>query len=222
MSALLAPPPPSRLVEEPGHRIVLEDMTWDDYETFLRVFDGRRAIRLTYDCGSLEIMTLSAEHEEPSSLFDILVIVMAEEMNVPIKGYGSTTYKKKKSQRGLEPDKCYYTRNLSLVRGKKRIDLTVDPPPDLALEVDITSSSLNRMAIYASLGVPELWRYDGATLTVYQLVNGQYVPCERSPTFPLVPPADLVRFVRLGEQEDTTSMIRAFRTWLREQMPQHA
>jgi Uma2 family endonuclease len=105
------------------------------------------------------------------------------------------------------------------MRGVKRIDLTRDPPPDLAVEIDVTNSSVNRMELYARIGVPELWRFEGEALRVYQLASGRYEPIDRSPTFPNVPIGDLVPLLVIGLNEDDTSMIRAVRAWARNLPP---
>jgi Uma2 family endonuclease len=172
---------------------------------------------MTYDRGGLELMTKSLEHEEYVHLLVLLISVWTEEWNIPVKGYGSTTYQREDLDRGLEPDACFYFQNLARIRGKKRIDLTRDPVPDLVLEVEVTRSLLDRIAIYAALGVPELWRFDGAKLRVYRLdAKGRYKEQKRSPTLPHLPVQELVHFVRIGEGENETTMLRQFRAWVRE------
>jgi len=162
-------------------------------------------------------MTLSPEHVGYKNLLRCLILVLAEELNLPLKNLGSTTYQREDLERALEPDECWYIRNLSLIRGRRRIDLTRDPPPDLVVEIDVTHSSLDRLSIYAALGVGEVWRFDGENLRVYcRGSEGRYEESDYSPTFPAVPVADLIRFVRQGEAEDDTSMVWAFRVWVRE------
>src|SRR5438445_2046967 len=142
----------------PRHRLVLGAMDWRNYGRLLRILADRRAIRVTYDRGTLEIMTLSYEHESLGYLSARLIDALTEELSLPVKGGGSTTFRHRKLRRGLEPDACWWITNEPLIRGKHRIDLQADPPPDLALEVDITRSSLNRLKIYAALRIPEVWR----------------------------------------------------------------
>jgi Uma2 family endonuclease len=159
----------------PEQRFVLYGVSWRTYSRLLRAFADRPGVRLTYDRGTLELMTLSHEHENRGHLLGRLVVTLTEELKLPVKGGGSTTFRRRKRQRGLEPDECYWIATEALVRSKDRIDLRRDPPPDLALEIDITHSSLNRLAIYAALAIPEVWRLEGTSLACYLLgSDGRY------------------------------------------------
>jgi len=201
----------------PNRRLVLHCVTWREYTRMLREFEHRRNVRLTYDRGRLEIMTLSHLHEGMGWFIGRLIDVMTEELNLPVKGGGSTTFRKKKKQKGLEPDNCYWIANEALVRGLNEIDLNIHPAPDLALEVDITRSSLNRMGIYSAIKVPEVWRYnrDGLAFMVLNAV-GKYEPAATSPTFPVpIAPADLLPFIEMRNRMDENAVIREFRAWLR-------
>jgi Uma2 family endonuclease len=183
----------------------------------LRALDDRH-LRVTYDRGILEIMTLSHEHEGASYLLGRFVDVLTEESDLPVKAGRSTTFRRRKRQRGLEPDNCYWIANEKKVRGKTKIDLRVDPPPDLALETDITHSSLDRLAIYAVLGVPELWRFDGESLSIFILnEKGRYEEIEHSPTFPFLKPQHILRFLHMRSTHDENAIVRAFRSWVRRQ-----
>ena len=140
----------------------------------------------------------------------------AVEWNIPIRSSGSTTLKNELKQRGLEPDECYYVANESQVRGCEEIDLLIAPPPDLAIEVDISTSSLDQLSIYADLGVPEVWLYDGATLKVHQLQSdGKYVQQTRSPSFPFLPLEEIEGFFARRNETDETTWIRSFRAWVK-------
>jgi Uma2 family endonuclease len=214
-----ARPPVFRPTVELGRCVVIDDVDWAAYEAIGEALLDRANIRLTYDRGRLEIMTLSPEHERLKVLLGLVVNVLAEEGDVPIGGFGSTTYKAELIEHGLEPDQCYYHRNLARMRGVKRIDLTRDPPPDLAIEIDVTNSSINRMDLYARLGVPELWRPEDETLRVYQLAAGRYEPIDHSPTFPNAPIGDLVPFLAIGLNQDDSAIMRAVRTWVRNLPP---
>ena len=164
-------------------------------------------------------MSPSYEHEAYGALLGRMIEILTEELNIPIKAGKSTTFRRLDLDRGLEPDECYYIDNAARLLGKAEIDLRRDPPPDLAIEVDITSSSLDRMGVYAALGVPELWRFDGQSLQVYRLgPKGAYEPVDRSPNFPSLPPAEVVGFLHQSLTTDDTSLARSFRAWVRERI----
>jgi Uma2 family endonuclease len=118
----------------------------------------------------------------------------------------------------LEPDKCYYIQNEDAIWNKEQIDLNEDPPPDLAIEIDITSSSFDRLELYASLGVPEVWRYDGKRFIIYQLAGNEYVECEFSPTFPFLSKSEMLRFLELKKTTKEKALLRLFREWVRSQI----
>jgi Uma2 family endonuclease len=202
----------------PKHRLVLYDVEWREYEGFLRLLDERPAVRLTYDRGVLEIMTLSSEHEYTSHILGRFIVVLTEELGLPVRGGGSTTFRRRKRKRGLEPDECYWIQSEALVRGKDEINLRIDPPPDLALEVDITHSSLNRLKIYAALGIPELWRLERQIPVCYLLgADGHYKVSETSKAFFGLRPAELSSLLALRGQMDDNALVREFRAWVREQ-----
>ena len=197
-------------------RLILDNVSWTEYSRFLRDFEHRR-LRLTYDRGRLEIMTLSHEHESLGRFIGRLVITLTEELNLPIKEGGSTTFRKKRKQKGLESDNCYWIAHEAEVRGKTVIKLRIDPAPDLAIEVDVSRSSMNRMRIYAAIKVPEVWRYDKQGLAFFALdPDGKYGTVAVSPTFPIaIAPADLTPFIEMRKQMDENAVIRQFRAWIR-------
>jgi Uma2 family endonuclease len=173
---------------------------------------------MTYDNGWLEIMSPLHSHEQYGALLRQLIEAYTEALSIPRHSGGMTTFRRKAKKRGLEPDACYWIQNERRMRGRKEFDPEVDPPPDLAIEVDITSSSLDRMSIYASLGVPEVWRFDDETLTINLLQsNGKYAPSTRGRALPGLPPDEVMRFLRLSDQQEETSLIRSFRSWARKQ-----
>jgi Uma2 family endonuclease len=201
-----------------GRRVVLNNIDWRTYERIGRALLDRSGVRLTYDRGTLEIMTLSPRHERIERLIGRLINAVTEELNVPIAGYGSMTFKRRKGLRGLEPDECYWIAHEAQVRGKDTYDVSADPPPDLVLEIDITSSSVDRMAIYALLKVPEVWCFDNRRLAFRVLqADGTYADAPTSPAFPFLKPADLLPFLALHATQDETSIVRQFRTWVRQQ-----
>jgi Uma2 family endonuclease len=202
----------------PGQRFLLHDVPWTRYERLLRALDDRH-LRLTYDRGTLEILSLSHEHEGTSYLLGRFVDVLTEEAGLPVKAGRSTTFRRRKKQKGLEPDNCYWIANEKKVRGKKKINLKVDPPPDLALETDITHSSLDRLDIYLALGVPEVWRFDGKRMVFLILGSkGKYSEATASATFPFLQPQDLQRFLGMAAHHDENTVVRSFRAWVRKQI----
>ena len=155
--------PPAGLEGFEG-RLLLHDVGWNEYEAMLEIV-GERHVRVTYDKGTMEVAMPSQRHEQAAQLFGLFVPRLAEELEVPYEPLGMTTWRKPDAEKGLEADQCYYIKNQAIVRERDVLELDVDPPPDLAIEIDITSSSLNRMGIYAELRVPEVWRYDGKAVT---------------------------------------------------------
>jgi Uma2 family endonuclease len=196
--------------------LVLCGIDWRTYTRLLYAFAEHPSVRLTYDRGDLEIMSPLPEHESDARMLGRFVVVMTEELGLPIKGGGSTTFRRRRKQRGLEPDDSYWIATEPRVRGKRRIDLRIDPPPDLAIEVDVTSSSLDRMAIYASLAVPEVWRLDDSVLTFHVLeADRRFAKSLHSLAFPLVTPSDLIGFMSLRSTLDENTVVRQFREWFR-------
>jgi Uma2 family endonuclease len=196
-------------------RTVLHNISWQTFETLLKETGEDRGSRFAYDCGTLEIMTPLYEHENPKIQFDRFIVALAEELEIEIKSAGSMTLKRKATNRGIEPDNCYYIQNEPAVRGKQELDLETDPPPDLAVEIDITSSSVNKFGIYSALGVPELWRYNGRVLKFYQVAEGQYVECEFSIAFPIVSVAEMSRFIEQSKTTGEITLLKSFRAWVR-------
>jgi Uma2 family endonuclease len=194
---------------------VLYDIDWPTYLRLQRVLQSRRRLRLTYDRGTLEIMSPLFEHEGPAYLLGRFIDVITEEFEIPCRGGRSVTLRRKRELRGVEPDNCYWIANAPLLQGKTHLDLRVDPPPDLAVEVDVTSSSINRMSIYAALKVPEIWRLTTRSLTFQILKGGKYRVQRKSLSFPQIESAELSRFLALLEMKDDTAIVSEFRKWVR-------
>ena len=204
----------------PPEQIVhLSGISWQTYETLLAEI-GDRQIRLRYNRGNLEIMVPSPEHERFKTIMGRFVETLAEELEVRIEPLGSTTFKRPELS-GAEPDECFYIQNISTVKGKKRIDLNQDPPPDLVVEIDITSRSENSLQVYADLGVPEVWIYNGSRLRINRLENGEYVEGEISLAFPSLPILEIVRFLEQAETMDYLELVKAFRNWVKSQIQQN-
>lgn len=201
--------------QPPRSQVLLQGVSWTTYQALIRDLESEPGKRLTYDQGALEIMVPLPPHEGYKRLMGRMVEVTTEETETEIRSLGSTTWSREDLAKGLEPDECYYIQHEQVIRGKGDIDLTVDPPPDLAIEVDNTSSSMNRMAIYAALGVPEVWRFDGQTLTIYGLVGGIYRPQNSSSALPLLQASDILQFLQASQSMGETTWIREFRTWVR-------
>jgi Uma2 family endonuclease len=204
------------LTQSPN-RVLLRNISWQTYQDLLKDLEEQPGIRLTYDRGLLEIMAPSPPHENYKKVLGRFVETLTEELNIEIKSLGSLTCKREDLARGLEPDQCYYIQNEAVVRTLDEIDFNQDPPPDLVIEIDITSSSINRLSLYAALGVPEVWRYDARAITIYRLDSERYQACDRSPTFPQITPAEVMRFLELRKTMGETSLIRSFRKWVRSQ-----
>jgi Uma2 family endonuclease len=197
-------------------RFVLYGEPWESYIRLLRIFDERRHLRITYDRGALEIMTLSPEHEQWKRLIGRLIVALTEELELPLAEYGSMTIKRRKKLRGLEPDECFWIQNAARMRNIKKYDIRNDPPPDLIVEVDITRSAVNRMGIYASLGVPEVWRFRKGHLEFHVLGgDGTFAVDPTSRAFPGIASSDLDRFVAMCGQAENNALIREFREWIR-------
>ncbi len=200
-----------------SQRLVLHGIDWPTYSRLLVAFAGQRGLRLSYDRGTLEIMTLTYGHESLAHLLGRFVVALTEELGLPIAEGGSTTFRRRRSRRGLEPDQSYWIANEPLVRGKTRIDLRVDPPPDLAVEVDVANSSVNRMRIYRALGVPEVWRLVDGMLSFHVLAGGgRYAVSPTSRAFAFLSSSDVQGFLLQRGQQDENTIVRQFRAWLRQ------
>jgi len=206
-------------VETPrDQRFVMRNITWQAYRSIADSI-GECHVRLTFDRGNLEFMTLSLGHERWGALLGQFVEVLTEELDMPRQSGGSTTLNREDLDRGLEPDRSYYLEHEPQVRDKDQIDLTFDPPPDLGIEIEISRSALNRMSIYAALHVPEIWRFDGRRLRVFRLTEeATYVETTTSPHFPFLPLNELEAFLLRRNEMDETRLVKAFRHWVREQI----
>ena len=203
-----------------GRCLRLSSVDWATYSDLLRILAERPGLRLTYDRGELEIMSPLLEHDDDGHILGHFVFVLADELSLPLKHGGSVTMRRRKRLKGIEADECYWIASAPQMAGRRRLDLRVDPPPDLAIEIDVSRSSLNRMGIYAALKVPEVWRLDGDNLTFeIRGEDGNYRPGATSGSFPLVTPADLLGFLQEARQAgDEVAVIRQFRAWVRQRI----
>jgi Uma2 family endonuclease len=201
----------------PENRVVLKGVSWSTFKALLADVGEDRTWRVAYDRGVLEIRMPLEEHEEPKRLIESFVEAIVDELEIELRSLGSLTLEREDLTRAVEPDSCFYIQNESVVRGRN-INLPNDPPPDLAIESDYTNSSVNKFTIYASLGVPEIWRYRQQSLQVYQLVEGKYEKCDRSLAFPFLPVAEIPGFIEQSRTIGQRSAVRLFRQRIREML----
>jgi len=192
----------------PERRVILDGVSWETYERLLADRGESSGTRFAYDEGTLEIMTTSFQHEKLKRTIDTLVELIANKMRIPVQGGGSTTFKRKDLAKGFEPDACFYIQRLQQVRGLDNIDLRKDPAPDLVIEVDITTSSLNKFPIYSRLGVPEVWRYSGETLAIFKLDGTTYVEQTESGVLPKLTASVLNELVQGSPEIDLAELMR--------------
>lgn len=206
-----------RIVVPPGQRVLLHDISWQDFETILAELGEHRTARIAYDNRTLEIMTPLPDHERHKENISDFVKALLEELDIEFCALGSTTFKNQDMAKGIEPDNCFYIENEARVRGKDRIDLIIDPPPDLALEIDVTSPT--HPTIYEALGVPELWRFQKGKLEINILRNGKYVISETSSNFPNLPLVEVIpEFLNQSKTLGRNKTMKAFRSWVRRQL----
>ena len=197
-------------------KVLLSNVSWETYERLLEDHRDSSAPRFTFDRGALEIMSPSPKREKFNRRIAQLVLAFAEEMGIESEDLGSTTFRREDLERGFEPDSCFYIQNEARIRGKDRIDLAVDPPPDLVIEVDITSPSINKLPIYAQLGVPEVWRYDGEKLEILKLRDDRYLQVSESAVLPSLTGSVLTELVEQSKFSRRTFWLREVRRKVRE------
>ena len=201
----------------PGQRIVLEDISWQVFEAILNELGEHSGSRVAYSQGKLEIMTPLPEHERAKVIIGDLVKALLDELNLNWESLGSTTFKREDMTAGIEPDDCFYIQNHRLMIGRDRIDLTVDPPPDLVIEIDVTSKT--QISAYKALKVPEIWRYENGNLEINLLQCEQYVKSQTSRTFPNFPVIEVIpQFIEMASKTGTSPALKGFRKCVREQV----
>jgi Uma2 family endonuclease len=193
------------VVSQPEQRVVLRSVSWETYERLLTENSDRSSPRLTYDRGILEIMSPSAEHEWYKELISDLVKLLARELRIEVLSLGSTTFRREATERGFEPDACFYFTHVRQLRGKPQIDLSVDPPPDIVVEVAVTRSSLSKFSIFAALGVPEVWSYEGSRLRIYRLDKPEYIEASSSSVLPGLGTQQLTDWLELAKDLDSVA-----------------
>jgi Uma2 family endonuclease len=204
-----------QIIVNPGQQLLLKELNWQKFETILSELGESRASRLSYSNGILEIMVPLPEHEKDKEIISYMVQFLLEALNIDFEPLGSTTFKNERMNQAVEPDACFYIKNYQAVIGKNRLNLESDPPPDLVLEIDITSRTY--LDNYRQLGVPELWRYTQSGLQINLLQEGEYIESLSSPNFPQIPIIELInQFVKQSQQLGRSEAIRNFKNWLTE------
>jgi Uma2 family endonuclease len=194
-----------------GATLIVDQVGWDEYECLLESLAERPGLRVTYDSGVLEIMTVSPRHGRYQGFMGRLVIACCEILGQKVETFGITTWKRKSLLKGIEPDDCFYIKNVAHVIGKENFDEESDPTPDLAIEVDVTRSSLKKLSIYAALGVSELWRYNGKICRFYGLSEGEYVEIQSSNCLPGLTPQLIAETIELSKTVGQDEACTAFR-----------
>jgi Uma2 family endonuclease len=197
--------------------LIQHGVSWNEYEELLAAVGEASGLRISFEDGTLQIMTLSQRHEKYSTLIERMVDRLSSFLRVKVLFYGSATMRKREKQKGVEPDACFYIQNASLVGTKDEIDFNTDPPPDVVVEIDLHHDSISKFPIYAALGVPEFWRYDGNVLIIYLLRDGQYQLSDVSESLPLLTAAVLTEFLARIPREDQYEILSAFEEWLKGQ-----
>ena len=195
-------------------KVILHNVRWETYERLLAEQESSSAPRFTYDRGELEIISPSPEHERVNRRLAQLVLALTEEMGIEAEDLGSTTFRREDLERGFEPDSCFYIENEALI-GKDRVDLSVAPPPDLIIEIDITSPSISKLPIYAQMGVPEVWRHDGERLAMWKLGGSGYTEITESHALPSLTSAVVSDFAEKSKTTKRTTWLMAVREWAR-------
>jgi Uma2 family endonuclease len=196
-----------------NQKLILQSVGWDVYEQVLKQYQNSNEVHFAYDDGFLEVEVPLFEHEAANRVLQNLVTTICAEKEIDFINAGSTTFRKRAKSKGCEPDTAFYIQNESRVRGLKNLDLNQDPPPDLVIEVDVTSPSLNKMPIYAALGVSEVWLYNGERVIFYKLFGGIYQEIQNSLALPILDSQTANNFLQKGLTESSSKWIREIRDW---------
>ncbi len=199
-----------------SNKVILNGVSWQTFKILMSEVGDNRAWRITYDRGVLEIRMPLLEHEVPKGLIEDFITAIADQLEIEVFKAGALTLEREDLTRAVEPDSCFYIQNESTVRGLEEINLPNNPPPDLVVESDNTNSSLNKLPIYASIGVPEIWRYRKQTLQVYRLLEGEYEQTNQSLAFPFLPIAEVPGFIEQSKTIGQRSAVRLFRQRIQE------
>jgi len=204
-------------VASPPEQHVVIRVAWDTYEHILADHLDSSAPRFTYDRGLLEIMTPSSGYERTNRTPALLVEVVAAELGVDVLNVGSMTFRREDLQRGVEPDTCFYIQHEAVIRHRAQIDPLTDPPPDLVIEIDVTSPSLNKLPIFAQMGIPEMWRVTDDQVIILAVEAGTYIEAGGSRALPILTASALTRFVHESRTLPRTAWLRSLREWVQNQ-----
>jgi Uma2 family endonuclease len=205
----------NRISISAGQRIYLHDVSWEEFEQILVELGEKRVTRIAYYAGELELRMPLPEHERIKVLISNLLVVLLEELDLAWESLGSSTFKNSRMKTGIEPDDCFYLTNCQAIIGKKRLDLDIDPAPDLAIEVDLTSPT--QLSAYESLAVPEIWRYQQGKLVIFILTEGHYLESTVSSLFPSLPvQAGISSILERSNEMLTSEARKEFRQWVRQ------
>ncbi len=209
---------PTQSVDTSQEHIVLQGVSYSTYDRLVTEVGNNRPLRFTYHLGELEIMSPLYDHERAKNLFGRMIEMLTLELRIPIKACGSTTFKSELKDAGLEPDESYYIQNEAALRGRTP-KLGKDPPPDLTVEIDVTTSVLDRLPIYAVLGFPEIWQFIDGEIVIHLLQpNGQYTVSENSVALPMVAVKKLLENLDRCHDIDETTWMHDFRNWVHDGM----
>ena len=199
-----------------GAKLELFDIDWDEYEHLLTQMESfHPGHRLSYDRGRLIIVSPSAEHEDYKDFILGLVRTLSDEMELTVESRGTTTFKRKALKKGVEPDTCFYVQNAASVIGRRNFPNREYPSPDVVVEIDMSNYSLDKFPIYAALGVPEIWRYDGVTTRFYKLTGENYEVIQNSLAFPVLTANVVTQYLELSKTDGQSAALKAFRQMLR-------
>ena len=201
----------------PKGNLILYEQSWEDYENLLETVGEASGLRISFDSEILEIMTFSTEHENYARLIQMLTGILSLRLDIDIESFGSATIKKSRFAKGTEPDACFYVQSIEQIGNKIRLDFSVDPPPDIAVEIDLYHESLDKFPIYAALGVAEIWRYAGDKFEIHKLTDGVYNSIEKSESLPVLSAEILGNLLNRSRQERQTVILKEFENWLKKE-----
>ena len=199
--------------------VTFHDVSWEEYEDLLEQVREANGLRISYDDGTLHVMTLSPTHENYARFIETLIAIIRLRLRINIRSFGSTTMRKRKQRKGNEPDASFYVQTAAALGNRMEINFETDPPPDVAVEIDVHHDSLGKLPIYAGLGIPELWRYDEIQMTICHLQEGQYVKASASRALPMLTSQILTEFLTRLPKDGELETSLAFDQWLQAEPP---